>query len=44
MNIGGERPDDCECKRMPRGIACPPCTEAGFSTPANVVQNWIPKR
>lgn len=43
MNLGGTRPDDCECEHMPSGIACPACTEKGFSTPANVVQNGVLK-
>ncbi len=43
MNIGADRPDDCECEHMPSGIACTPCTEKGFSTPANVVQNRVLK-
>lgn len=44
MNLGATQPDNCECKRMPRGFPCDPCTNAGFSAPANVVQNWILKR
>lgn len=43
MNIGADRPPNCECERMPSGLVCDACTEKGFSNPANVVQKWDPK-